>query len=222
MKDEIFRPKFFSLLKEGISKKQLRSYITAGVITGIAVVIFSTQINDAFRMNITDMPTGFIGKWGVYIGPVFGTIPNTFSIPAIDIYNIPHYLAPALTIAFLGAIESLLSAVVADGMSGSNHRSNTELIAQGIANTVSPLAGGIPATWQLPEKSPTLKVVERPLLLESEKKVILSGVRPGVLKELEKNRLDFLIGRGNIFSNFDQAIEKALKVTESSQQNKPL
>jgi SulP family sulfate permease len=56
------------------------------------------------------------------------------------------YIQPAFTIALLGAIESLLSAVVADGMIGGKHRSNTELIAQGIANVVTPLAGGIPAT----------------------------------------------------------------------------
>jgi len=60
--------------------------------------------------------------------------------------EIAHYLAPALTIALLGGIESLLSAVVSDGMISGKHRSNTELIAQGIANIVTPLFGGIPAT----------------------------------------------------------------------------
>ena len=55
-------------------------------------------------------------------------------------------LPSALTVAFLAAVESLLSAVVADGMSGDRHKSNLELVAQGIANIASPLFGGIPAT----------------------------------------------------------------------------
>lgn len=55
-------------------------------------------------------------------------------------------VSPAISIALLAAIESLLSAVVADGMTGKRHRSNMELVAQGIANTASPLFGGIPAT----------------------------------------------------------------------------
>jgi sulfate permease, SulP family len=193
----------FGLLRLGSVLKFIPHPLIVGFTSGIAVVIFSTQINDAFGLNIASMPAGFIDKWGVYftqatafnawsvgitavtmgiiifsrkltskvpgsfialllttlavvlfdlpvptIESVFGAIPNTFSIdlPAIDLNNIPKYLAPAFTIAFLGAIESLLSAVVADGMTGSNHRSNTELIAQGIANIVSPLVGGIPAT----------------------------------------------------------------------------
>ncbi len=60
--------------------------------------------------------------------------------------NLSTYLVPAFIIALLGGVESLLSAVVADGMIGGNHRSNTELIAQGIANIVTPFFGGIPAT----------------------------------------------------------------------------
>jgi sulfate permease, SulP family len=59
---------------------------------------------------------------------------------------IPELLSPALTVALLGAIESLMSAVVADRMSGDRHDPNTELLAQGIANIASPFAGGIPAT----------------------------------------------------------------------------
>ena len=66
--------------------------------------------------------------------------------PSIEWDQLSHYLQPAMTIAILGAIESLLSAVVADGMISGHHRSNTELIAQGIANIASPLFGGIPAT----------------------------------------------------------------------------
>jgi SulP family sulfate permease len=66
-------------------------------------------------------------------------------------------MQPALTIALLGAIESLLSAVVADGMISSNHRSNTELIAQGVANVVTPFFGGIPATGAIARTATNVK-----------------------------------------------------------------
>ena len=66
-------------------------------------------------------------------------------------------IAPACTIALLGAIESLLSAVVADGMIGSRHRSNVELVAQGIANVVTPLFGGIPATGAIARTATNVK-----------------------------------------------------------------
>lgn len=83
------------------------------------------------------------------IASTFGGIPSNIPQPAIPPFsldNINYLLRPALTIAILGAIESLLSAVVADGMSGTHHNSNKELIGQGIANMVAPLFGGIPAT----------------------------------------------------------------------------
>lgn len=67
-------------------------------------------------------------------------------VPAISWTTIKGLVAPALTIAVLGAIESLLSATVADGVIGEHHNSNTELVAQGVANLASPLFGGIPAT----------------------------------------------------------------------------
>ncbi len=83
------------------------------------------------------------------IGSRFGDIPSTIpapSIVAMDFATIRNLLGPATTIALLAAIESLLCAVVADGMIGTRHRSNTELIAQGLANIGSTLFGGIPAT----------------------------------------------------------------------------
>jgi SulP family sulfate permease len=79
----------------------------------------------------------------------FGHLPTSMpmpSLPAFEWSALPSLVGPAFTIAMLAAIESLLCAVVADGMIGSRHRSNTELIAQGIANVASPLFGGIPAT----------------------------------------------------------------------------
>lgn len=68
------------------------------------------------------------------------------SVPALSWATVQGLISPAITIALLGAIESLLSATVADGVAGTRHNSNTELIAQGVANIASPLFGGIPAT----------------------------------------------------------------------------
>ena len=77
---------------------------------------------------------------------VYGNISSSFyfQLPSIDIIKVEEYIQPAFTIAILCSIKSLLSAVVADGMTSGNHRSNTELIAQGTANLIVPLFGGIP------------------------------------------------------------------------------
>ncbi len=83
------------------------------------------------------------------IGTVFGSIPAAlpvFEFPHIPFERTGEMLPSALTIAFLGGVESLLSAVVADGMTGGRHRSNGELVAQGVANCASALFGGLPAT----------------------------------------------------------------------------
>ena len=83
------------------------------------------------------------------IGSKFGGIPQGFphfSLPSFHAAHILPLLPSAFTVALLAAVESLLSAVVADGMSGDRHNSNMELVAQGVANIVSPLFGGIPAT----------------------------------------------------------------------------
>jgi SulP family sulfate permease len=83
------------------------------------------------------------------IGSRFGGIPTglpAFAFPHFDVSMIRPLLPSALTVALLGAIESLLSAVVADRMSGDKHNPNVELVAQGIANVISPLFGGLPAT----------------------------------------------------------------------------
>ena len=77
--------------------------------------------------------------------------------PQINFENLGYYFQPAITIALLGAIESLLSAVVADGMIGGNHRSNTELIGQGIANIITPFFGGIPATGAIARTATNIK-----------------------------------------------------------------
>jgi SulP family sulfate permease len=94
------------------------------------------------------------------IGSAFGAIPSTLptlSIPHISIEKIVELLRPAFVIAMLGGIESLLSAVVADGMTGSRHNSNRELIGQGIANMAAPLFGGIPATGAIARTATNIK-----------------------------------------------------------------
>lgn len=83
------------------------------------------------------------------IGSTFGEIPRglpSFQVPDITLSRLVTLIGPAFAIALLGAIESLLSAVVADGMAGTRHNSNQELIGQGIANVLAPLFGGIAAT----------------------------------------------------------------------------
>lgn len=83
------------------------------------------------------------------IGTAFGEIPRglpSFHLPDITLSRMVELIGPAFAIAMLGAIESLLSAVVADGMTNTRHHSNQELIGQGVANILSPLFGGIAAT----------------------------------------------------------------------------
>jgi len=94
------------------------------------------------------------------IGSVYGAISASlpsFEMPDLTLENIRQLLMPALIIAMLGGIESLLSAVVADGMSGTRHNSNRELIGQGIANIVTPFFGGIPATGAIARTATNIK-----------------------------------------------------------------
>lgn len=204
----------FGLLRLGALLRYFPYPLIVGFTSGIAVVIFSTQIKDALGLNIDKLPSEFLQKWGVYLSNIqdtnlyalaitiitiliviyskhlttkvpgsfiaiititlivtifdipvstiesfFGTIPNniSFALPHLDFSNLSMYIAPALTIALLGGIESLLSAVVADGMISSTHRSNTELIAQGIANIVTPFFGGIPATGAIARTATNVK-----------------------------------------------------------------
>jgi sulfate permease, SulP family len=94
------------------------------------------------------------------IGSRFGTLDLAIpfpSVPAISFSDVRALVGPAFTIAALGAIESLLSAMVADGMIGGRHRSNMELVAQGIANIASPMFGGIPATGAIARTATNVK-----------------------------------------------------------------
>lgn len=104
-------------------------------------------------VHIFDLPVETIGSR-------FGSIPSSLPspvVPKVDFEIIRKMFQPAFTIALLGAIESLLSAVVADGMTGGNHRSNMELVAQGTANIFSSIFGGIPATGAIARTATNIK-----------------------------------------------------------------
>lgn len=183
--------------------------IVVGFTAGIALTIFSTQVNDFLGLGLRDVPGQFIPKWGMIlsnldridlstlltglcalliiigtpyiskklpgaliaiivvtagafflqsytdwyhietIGDRFGDMPTDIPMPhgfQLNMATINMLLPSAFTIAVLGAIESLLSATVADGITGSHTNSNTELIGQGIANLTVPFFGGIPVT----------------------------------------------------------------------------
>ncbi len=94
------------------------------------------------------------------IGTRFGEIPGTLPVPHLPTVawrDVRELFSPAVSIALLAAIESLLSAVVADGMVGTRHRPNMELVAQGVANVASPLFGGIPATGAIARTATNVK-----------------------------------------------------------------
>jgi SulP family sulfate permease len=189
--------------------------LIAGFTTGIAVIIFSSQVKDFLGLKMGPVPADFISKWQAYghhlsslngyaiaiaaftlltsfwwpratrkipgsliaiivttlavyffklpvetIGSRFGAITSSLPrpvVPAVSFATLQQLIRPAFTIALLGSIESLLSAVVADGMIGGNHRSNTELIAQGFANVCSSVFGGIPATGAIARTATNIK-----------------------------------------------------------------
>jgi sulfate permease, SulP family len=98
------------------------------------------------------------------IGSVFGGIPRvlpTPELPTVTLERLQALLPSAFTIAFLAGVESLLSAVVADGMTGRRHRSNCEIVAQGVANTASALFGGLPATGAIARTATNIRAGAR-------------------------------------------------------------
>lgn len=210
----------FILIAMGIARlgtllKYIPYPLIVGFTSGIAVIIFSSQIKDFFGLPIDTVPADFIEKWQLYalhfnkinwiavaiaaftviisfqfrrvtskvpgsivailvctlavywfklpvntIETTFGDIPNHLSMPAIphiDFKTVQELIAPAFAIALLGGIESLLSAVVSDGMIGGRHRSNMELVAQGTANCFSAMFGGIPATGAIARTATNVK-----------------------------------------------------------------
>jgi len=113
------------------------------------------------------------------IGSRFGGIPSglpAFSLPEFDSAMIGPLLMPAFTVAMLGAVESLLSAVVADRMSGDKHNSNVELVAQGIANIASPLFGGLPATGAIARTATNIRSGARTPVAGMVHALVLLGV----------------------------------------------
>ena len=136
---------------------QLHLFTAGLALLSLVLVLYSQRIKGLARVPgpLTAMVVATVLQsalqWpGVAtIGSAFGGIPQglpTFSLPDPTLAQVLLLVGPAFTIAMLGAIESLLSAVVADGMAGTRHDSNQELIGQGIANIVVPCFGGFAAT----------------------------------------------------------------------------
>ena len=127
-------------------------------IPGSFVVIILATIVSIVLEKTLGLKTDTIGFFAN--GEPHFTIPNSLPVPQLPSFNlldIKDLFSTAVSIAVLAAIESLLSAVVADGMTGSKHDSDTELIGQGIANIVTPLFGGIPATGAIARTATNIK-----------------------------------------------------------------
>ena len=137
--------------------RHIGTYSITSVAVGgaaLATILLVNRFVRAVPGTIVALVAGTAGTWALgvqveTIGSRFGALPSGLppvQIPVFDPALITTLLSPAVTVAMLGAIESLMSAVVADRMSGDRHNPNVELIAQGVANVVSPIVGGLPAT----------------------------------------------------------------------------
>jgi SulP family sulfate permease len=189
--------------------------VVTGFTSGIALIIFSSEIKDFLGLRMGAVPGPFLEKWQAFgkaigtaslpavlvattslailiwwpllsrkipapivailvtsaaaallrlpietIGSRFGRLPSglpPLRWPVISAGSLPDLFPAAVTVALLAAIESLLSAVVADGMIGSRHKSNVELVGQGVANIASALFGGIPATGAIARTATNVK-----------------------------------------------------------------
>jgi SulP family sulfate permease len=189
--------------------------LIVGFTTGIALIIFSSQVKDFLGLDMGAVPADFTGKWNEYfhnissvniyalgissvtvlisilwqkvthkipgsliaiilttlavtffklpvetIGSKFGSLAGNLPKPVVPDINwetFKQLISPAFAIALLGGIESLLSAVVSDGMIGKNHNSNMELVAQGAGNMASAMFGGIPATGAIARTAANVK-----------------------------------------------------------------
>jgi SulP family sulfate permease len=114
---------------------------------------FVALIAATVLVRLLDLPVETIGS---RFGEIRAGFPS-LSLPSVSLAEARELVGPALAIAALGGVESLLSAVVADGMIGGRHRSNKELVAQGVANVVTPLFGGIPATGAIARTATNVK-----------------------------------------------------------------
>ncbi len=157
-----FLPKWQALIGNAHS---VNPYAIA--VSGLALAIiliwprFSRRIPGPFVALLVSTAVAQALHWPVEtIGSRFGSISASFPHPALPHVSFAQATAlvgPAFTIAILAAVESLLSAVVADGMIGARHRSNMELVAQGLANIASPIFGGIPATGAIARTATNVK-----------------------------------------------------------------
>jgi len=134
----------------------------------VGIVVYWPRIHPAVRVVpgslvaivLATVAVGWFALPVDTIGARFGSVPRALphpSLPDVSLTELRVLFPPALSIALLAAIESLLSAVVADGMVGTRHRSNTELIAQGVANIASPLFGGICVTGAIARTATNIK-----------------------------------------------------------------
>jgi len=143
----------------------LNPWATAIAAATIVVILFWPRIThrvpgSLVAILITTVAVQLLNLPVETIGSRFGSVPNTLPaphLPAISWELCRQMFAPALTIALLAGIESLLSAVVADGMTERRHRSNMELVAQGVANLAAPVFGGIPATGAIARTATNIK-----------------------------------------------------------------
>lgn len=147
-----------------ITAIDLFSVITAGICLALLILMpkFLPKVPATLAGLVVSaaVATLFFQGHVATIGSTFGAIPSTlpqFHLPEITWERTKMLLQPAFVIAMLGGIESLLSAVVADGMTGKRHNSNRELVGQGIANIVAPLFGGIPATGAIARTATSIK-----------------------------------------------------------------
>jgi SulP family sulfate permease len=122
--------------------------VTKRVPGSLVAIVVTTALVPLFNLPLETIGSRF--------GAVSSALPS-LRIPTVAWSTIPELISPAITIALLAGIESLLSAVVADGMTGRRHRSNMELVAQGVANIASPFFGGIPATGAIARTATNIK-----------------------------------------------------------------
>ena len=121
---------------------------------GLGIIILTNRLTRVVPGTVVALVAGTAAVWALdlpveTVGSRFGGVPSGLPEPVIPVFQaafVLKLLSPAFTVAMLGAIESLMSAMVADRLGGDKHNPNVELIAQGVANIVSPMVGGLPAT----------------------------------------------------------------------------
>lgn len=142
---------------------QLTTFLVG--LCSILIIVFWPKINKTIPGSLVALIVATLAVWlfklpvetiGTRFTNISSSLP-TPTLPNIDLYTIQQLIKPAFTIAILAAIESLLSAVVADGMISGKHDSNVELVAQGVANITSGIFGGIPATGAIARTAANVK-----------------------------------------------------------------